>query len=179
MTDFELRKNAEGYADPTAHDAITGMIKAGEIWTYRDKEALVIKSHGRFCSVLVLTDNEREGGIEIISRAKKYTNPAMISYAFNDQLSMFVRALSDDEFDDVLGAVEDALAINIPRKLAVGANNAAEKELYALRVELSEASSRNQVFSAELKAANNTVTALKAKIDLLKEMYADLVAKVV
>lgn len=48
MADFGAYKNGEGYADPTAYEAVRGMAKAGEIWTYKDKEVLIVRNQGTY-----------------------------------------------------------------------------------------------------------------------------------
>ena len=43
MADYGLHKNSEGYADPTAYEAIRGMAKPGEVWKYKGREVLIVK----------------------------------------------------------------------------------------------------------------------------------------
>lgn len=52
MADFGAYKNGEGYADPTAYEAVRGMAKLGEIWTYKDKEVLIVRNQGTYCNIL-------------------------------------------------------------------------------------------------------------------------------
>ncbi len=83
MNERELKRNNEGYYDPTAYEALKGIAKEGEIWTYRDKEMLIIKNHGNFCNALVLINARTSAGeIEVISKTMKYTNPAMVQYVY-------------------------------------------------------------------------------------------------
>lgn len=142
--EFKMDRNGSGYKDETAYKAFKNMAKAGEIWTFNsfgnEKEVLVIKNHGTHCNVLTLLDEcKTKYCIEINSRAKKYTDPRMMQYLFNDNLGQFVKALSDEEFDKVLAEIEDAMELNICRADAKDELDAAKNRIKHLEEELAAA----------------------------------------
>lgn len=112
MADYGLNKNSEGYSDPTAAEAIKGMAKPGEIWKYKGREVLIIKNQGVYSNILTLSDHTRNGKNEekSIEVAGRYTEPGMLSYAFNSNLGAFVERITKDEYDFVLKEVYIALA---------------------------------------------------------------------
>ena len=108
-----LRKNAEGYSDLTPWKAFN-KIHEGEIYTHNEKEVLIVRVQDGFCNILILTDEARnENCIEVNSRSIKYTDPAMLSYAFTTSLGGFVKRLPDNAFETVLRNVEAALMLEI------------------------------------------------------------------
>lgn len=133
MNERELKRNSEGYYDPTAYEALKGIAKEGEIWTYRDKEMLIIKNHGNFCNALVLINTRTSvDEIEVISKTVKYTNPAMVQYVYTDKLGQFVKELSDFDFANVLKCVGAALGIERGHEEQV---NTANDDLIRLKVQ--------------------------------------------
>ena len=114
MTENNLRRNGEWYNDPTPYGAFKD-VREGEIYTYNNKEILVVRVHDGFCNVLTLVDAKPSRDcIEVKSRNIKYTNPAMLSYLFTDNNGWgFVKRLPDDEFETVLREVEAALMLEI------------------------------------------------------------------
>lgn len=117
MNDYSLRRNGEWYSDPTAYNAITGKPKEGECWTVErngiTKTVLVIKVNGDVCNILSLYDEEKSDCVPVRAKAMMYTNPAMLSYCFANACVDFVRKLSQDEFREVIRAVEKVLTITI------------------------------------------------------------------
>lgn len=168
--EFKMDRNGSGYKDETAFKAFKGMAKAGEIWTFNnfgnEKEVLVIKNHGGHCNVLSLLDEcKTKHCIEINSRAKKYTDPRMMQYLFNDNLGQFVKALTGAEFDTVLDEIEDALGLDIYRADAKDAKD-----------ELDAAKNRIKHLEEELAAAKK----LPAPADsIYKRLYDDLIDKLI
>lgn len=55
MANYGLKKNSEGYADPTAYAAIMGAAKPGEIWSYRGRECLIVKNQGKYSNIIQLS----------------------------------------------------------------------------------------------------------------------------
>lgn len=77
--DSEMLRNGSGYIDPTAAQAMKNMVYPGEIWTTATgKEVLILKDHGKVCTVLTLLDEEKAGCIEVVSRAKRWCNPLFV-----------------------------------------------------------------------------------------------------
>lgn len=135
-----MNRNGSGAYDGTAYRAIMGAPKSGEIWTFgeHDKEILIIKNHGTLCTVLtLLNEYKSKYCIEIASRsAMKYTDPRMLQYAFNDGMGSFVKALPDEEFDNVLAEIEDALELTIHRQETLNGLEKAEQKIKELEAQL-------------------------------------------
>ena len=133
MADYGLYKNSEGYSDPTAAEAIKGMAKPGEIWTYKGKEVLIVKNRGGYSSILIMT-NKPGKGKDSMEVAGLYTVPGMVNYVFNNLLGKCVDRLSDADFNEVLNEVEAAFDFGgklskpatIPVEFAVNADLEAE-----------------------------------------------------
>ena len=162
MAEYGLHKNAEGYSDPTAAEAIKGMAKPGEIWKYKDREVLIVKNQGGYSNILTLSPapGKDKTTIEVAGR---YTTPGKLNYAFNDRLGAMVEKITKDEYDFVLKECYIALAFF------------SESEPVAESPEESknEAIAENAVcmdYEAENKA-------LKKKNSLLRAMYDDLLTK--
>lgn len=130
MADYGLFKNSEGYADPTAYEAILGMAKPGEIWTYRDKEVLVIRNQGSYSNVLQL-GRYKDGCIDIAGR---YALPGMLSYVFNTLLIECVEKLTEEELNEVLRDVADAMGMQFDVE-PVAVNFDAEKVALAAKAD--------------------------------------------
>lgn len=115
MAEFNLRKNGEGYADPTPWKAFNE-INEGEIYEYNGKEVLILRVQSNFCNILVLSkENDGFDTINVTSRCIMHTDPAMVSYAFKNKLGGFIKKIPDDEFETVLRKVEAALMLEIVR----------------------------------------------------------------
>lgn len=107
MAEYGLFRNCEGYADPTAYEAILGMAKPGEIWQYKDKEVLIVRNQGSYSNVLQL-GRYKEGSVEIAGR---YALPGMLSYVFNTLLIECVEKLTEEETNEVLKEVAAAMGM--------------------------------------------------------------------
>lgn len=121
MADKELYRNGEGYADPTAGAALDDLAKPGEIWTYGlvDKQALIIKNHGQFCTALTLAEYPyNEDTVEVQTRdGVRYTNPAMVRYIWTDKLRYFTGRMPEAEWDEMRERIAKALDTIIPPRL--------------------------------------------------------------
>lgn len=168
MGDFGAYRNSEGYADPTAYEAVCGMAKPGEIWTYKEREVLIVKNQGTYCNILQL-GAFKKGCIEVAGR---YANPGMLSYAFNDLLTECVQKLTSEEFEAICEDVADALEIDIKTyenfSKTVGPENN-EQAMAALR----------EATAIQLIEVDPEKEALRAKVELLQNMYNDLLGKVI
>lgn len=161
MAEYGAYKNSEGYADPTAYEAIRGMAKPGEIWTYKEREVLIIKNQGSFCNILQL-GSYKKGCVEVAGR---YAQPGMLSYAFSDLLSECVEKLTDADFASICEDVAEALDL----QFTPGCENASNEENTAKR----------EVKIMLHSNADPEREALKAQNDLLQKMYNDLLGKVI
>lgn len=116
----ELKKNAEGYTDPTAAATLT-QPEPGDVWTYDGRGmCLVIKNHGPFSSILLLVDDC--GGPDDVkimtAKGPKYTDPRRITYGLHRKMGRYLETVSVECFDHVVTAVENALDIYLPRQKA-------------------------------------------------------------
>lgn len=116
----DLRKNAEGYNDPTPYNAIKNVetenkVNAGEIWEctagYNElKMFLVLKVFKRVALVLALNDEMKcEDDIEVICKGIRFTTPYMISYKFEKGFVSYVKSMKEDEFATLLDVVGGSL----------------------------------------------------------------------
>lgn len=163
MAEYGLNKNSEGYADPTACEAIRGMAKPGEIWTYKERECLIIKNQGSYSNILQL-GAYKKGSIEVAGR---YAQPGMLSYAFNDLLTECVEKITDAEFSAIREEVADALDIY---------ETAKHYGDEAISAEIENLKRTAVIMPVEVDPEKE---ALKAKVDLLQNMYNDLLGKVI
>lgn len=170
--DNELLRNGSGYVDPTAYKALKKIrganMKRGEIWEvafpYENKLMVVIEEQERFCNVLMLTDEKKhETDVEVIARGKMYTNPAMISYKFNDTFLNFVRRMKDDEFAELMHEVNarfSMISFVAPEVLEEDAEKE-EMKVYIMKLEAE---------TKELEKANNTL--FKQRQELIEKLAA-------
>ena len=189
---FGEYKNSSNCADPTAYKALNAeCARPGEIWSRKwaeDEEFLIIKNHGSFCTTLKLTDEAVAAGIAVVSKRKRYTNPAMVGYTFNSTLGEFVKTLPPEQFETVLLAVEDALEIKLTAATAVpmeSVQRETEEEVERLMSEHKKKweelekpwvtyetweSNMNGKLEAERRRADKA----EGKLELLREMYNNL-----
>lgn len=147
MADYGLNRNAEGYADPTAAEAIKGIEKPGEIWKYKGREVLIVKNQKGYCNILTLSTNpgKDQTTIEVAGR---YTTPGKLNYAFNQDLAEKVGKISEVELDNVLSEIEESLS---------------------LRPVISGRRGRMAIANAETENKK-----LQKKLEVLRGMYDDL-----
>ncbi len=150
MAEHGPYKNAEGYVDPTAAQAIKGMAKPGEIWAYKGREVLIVKNQGGYSNILTLSINPGKDK-NTIQVAGRYTTPGKLNYAFNDQLTRRVETLRDPEFQEILCEITSILFFN-PNSMMLA--------------------NRTDEFKEEKKATE--IKKLKKKLEVLRGMYDDL-----
>lgn len=167
MAEYGLYKNSEGYADPTAYEAIRGMAKPGEIWMYKDREVLIVKNQGSYSNILQL-GAYKKSSVEVAGR---YAQPGMLSYAFNDLLAERVETLPDVDFAEILQEVADALGMQ-----TVGGIAAANDESTKVDIERLLAREKPVILPVEIDPEKE---ALKAQVEMLQNMYNDLLGKVI
>lgn len=175
----DLRKNAEGYTDPTASATLTRK-ETADIWTYRDGECLIIKCHPGHATILRLHDVNQYGGrVKVADRddGPRYVDPTFVISGRYHEMGRYVETLDADTFEEVLCAVEAALDINLqtsgPDTQDVGA------EVEALRGQLVELKHQHNLQKAELDAANRAAEKARNQLELLREMYNDLLVRIV
>lgn len=111
----DMKRNGSGYYDETpVKTGFFGGPQAGEIWeSTMGKEFLILKNHDGYCSTLALNDNPHPQTMEVVSRTLKHTNPGMVGYTFNNQLSAFVKTVPEETYLDIMQAVGERLGVKI------------------------------------------------------------------
>lgn len=159
MVDNGLYRNSEGYADPTAAEAIKGMAKPGEIWKYKGKEVLIVKNQGVYSNILTLSTNPSKDKT-VIEVARRYTTPGKLNYAFNSNLGVFVERLSDAEFKGILAEIEASF------NLCIHSDVQPVKETYEYKV-----------IADRMKLAEAKNKSLETQLVLIRGMYDELLNK--
>lgn len=176
MADFSTKKNGEGYPDPTAHDGINGRVKYGEIYQYNEYEVLILRNQGEFSTVLRLVDFDSPGSISIDGSGTKYTNPAMLGYAYNYRLGHCVNALDNSDYERIMANVFEAIGSHLPSLVPVPAQQEMIKpavvQMLTDKVEalgvINERLAREKVESEQEAAIS------RMKVDVLQQMYDSL-----
>lgn len=122
MGEFKMTRNASGYYDETAYKAIMNAAKPGDVWEYSNNYGanqtfLIIKNHGTFCTALRLVDESTADCIEV---AGLWTDPRMLQYIYNTNLSRCIHDLSAGKFKNILDAISECLNIKIEAKTPAG-----------------------------------------------------------
>lgn len=111
--DSEMLRNGSGYIDPTAAQDMKNMVYPGEIWTTATgKEVLILKDHGKVCTVLTLLDEEKAGCIEVVSRAKRWCNPLFVTFVTRKNIGGFVKRLHAEDFAYIWARVAEGMGFS-------------------------------------------------------------------
>lgn len=185
MNNYGPHKNAEGYTDPTAA-ATLNRKESADIWEYKGGECLVIKTHPGFATILKLHDNDKYGDrVKVADRddGPRYVDPAFIITGRFSEMGRYVETLDAVTFEKVIIAVENAIQIDLRPVEKSGPVHPdpleQAEEVRNLREQLTELEHRCNLQAAELTAANNTATKARNQLELLREMYNELLAKAV
>lgn len=186
----EIRKNVEGYTDPTAAPTLSKK-EPGDIWAYKDGECLIIKGHSGFATILRLHDRDQYGDrVKVADRddGPAYVDPAFLITGRYSDMGKYVETLDVETFTQVIRAVEDAAGLHL---LAATDANTGHKEeaptheAAQLQEELEAAQRRVEILEAhlgfkkaEIDAANNTAKKAKDQLELLRDMYDALLQTV-
>ncbi|MBO5917692.1 MAG: hypothetical protein J6Q14_02865 [Oscillospiraceae bacterium] len=170
----ELKKNAEGYTDPTAAATLT-QAEPGDVWGYGPQDmCLVIKNHGPFSSILLLVDSC--GGPDDVkimtAKGPKYTDPRRLTYGLHRKMGRYLETVSVECFDHVVTAVENALDIYLPRK------KADTQDMDKLLGDLDCMSEQLDDTVRNLRVERQKATKAQNQLELLRDMYNELLAKV-
>lgn len=192
----ELLRNGSGYVDLTAYKAIKKAdggvnMNKGEIWEIKHgrsyRMAVVLAVHEKVCNVLVLNDEMYgENDFEVVAKGVKYTDPCMISYAFNDNFVGFVKCMKDHEFETLLDVIRGELGFNqIPNSTIENAEKdkciaELEKQVRTLSAECNLLSAETNRLRKEERPSNDVVL-MKAEIerDLYKNLYEHALEKLI
>lgn len=107
-----LKKNSEGYPDPTAYNAIRNLEGAehrpqqGEIWyigqTKREL-ALIIAVQEKYCNIITLRREALPQSIQVfVENAMYYADPTALSYCLNYKFNKFVWTCDEDDFRKII-----------------------------------------------------------------------------
>ena len=200
----ELRKNAEGYADPTAAATLSRK-ESGDIWTYKGGECLIIKGHPGFATILRLHDSDKYGDrVKVADRddGPRYVDPAFIISGRYSEMGQYVETLDVNTFTRVIEAVEHEIGLSLLAHEVDAAPKEEDdaQEVQELREQLADAQAtieelreeaaqlkddleamRNMAKLYQRRADESREEEIKARnqLELLREMYDDLLAKVV
>lgn len=169
----DIKRNAEGYNDPTAYQAIVACdgkegreIFRGEIYEYQSakgeyRTALVVgsndRANDRVVSVLLLSEDQRgKYSVPVVCGQMMYTHCDMVSYAFEDRLGNYVRTATEAEMEAVDNMMADALGLSIDSALNEEAKKW-EDSFYAMRA------SRDEVISEYEKELSRMRSELNRK----------------
>jgi mRNA interferase MazF len=188
----ELKRNGSGYYDPTAYKAMKNLenggactMKRGEIWEVgfgkETRLMVVVSVQEKFCNTLVLNDERIcEQDIAIKATAMKFTNPAMMSYAYKDRFNRFIRMMRDDELEELLAKVSEKLALPVDTELDVFEETIlAEKnaEIEALKDHIKVLVEQNEEVHHSI--TERTVIELTVERDLYKAQYEKMLERLI
>lgn len=184
----ELRKNAEGYTDPTAA-ATLNRKEAGDIWQYKDGECLIIKSHPGFATILRLHDSNQYGDrIKVAERddGPRYVDPAFIITGRYHEMGKYVETLDTKDFQRVTDTVAKTMGLNystieLPWEEKADTQEADKlrEEVAQLREDLGAMQDLARLKNGMAEAAGRAEMKAKNQLELLRDMYNELLAKVV
>lgn len=178
--DRELRRNASGYYDPTAYNAIKKILeeekkemefKRGEIYEYAlsngsYKYALVVsadeKSTDSSVSIIVL--NERQYGnycVAVRAVDMMYAECDRISFAYAEKLDNYCRTATDEEMKAVDKALVKALRLDIE---AQGESGEVEKLRLQLKTTEETADGMMQALRIENEKLKNFAESCEQKL---------------
>lgn len=178
--DKKLIRNAEGYFDPIAGEALDNYkkdnetMKAKEIWEVKQNngkylDVLVLAVNGSVATCLNLLDLYASNLIEVICQGIRYVDTRKIQFAYQDMAVKFIRLLTDDEFGKVMDDV--ALKLGIKSKTVI---QKVEVPVEA-KEEPKEMSIEQQIpFNCE----SEELVKAKAERDIYKGLYEKLLADV-
>lgn len=188
----DLKRNGSGYYDPTAYKAMKNLenggactMKRGEIWEVgfgkETRLMVVVSVQEKFCNTLVLNDERIcEQDIAIKATAMKFTNPAMMSYAYKDRFNRFIRMMRDDELEELLAKVSEKLALPVDTELDVFEETIlAEKnaEIEALKDHIKVLVEQNEEVHHSI--TERTVIELTVERDLYKAQYEKMLERLI
>jgi hypothetical protein len=169
----ELKRNGEGYMDPTAYKAIVEADKPvpGDIFSADGEEWLVLAYNEGVMVVLKLfAERKSEWEVEVISRAVKYTDPRFIQYRFYYPASYnLVKALSEKEYKSVIEAVQKVLGIQPALRVPE------EKTVFKCDTRIVERVAGN----ADFTMLQSECYALKREAELYKSLYEDMLERLI
>lgn len=171
----ELKKNAEGYTDPTAA-ATLGQKEPGDIWTYMNQECMILKNHGSFSTCLLLGRTRRNPiDVEIQTRnGIRYTDPRKLTWGAHYKMTSYVDACGLIDYGAVVVAVENELGVKLPDKKETDWQQAAMQDLVEIEAEVETLRAEK----TRLQRQNDTLRDQLDQLTGLHEKAVDRVNKV-
>lgn len=199
--DKELLYNQSGVKDETAYKAITNLrsggsafmsgyeINKGEIWEvegngYGNKLVVVLSCYERYAATVMLQDQEPgSNAVPVRARSIMYADAGRLGYTFYDKMVDFVRALSEEEDQELRQAIGAALEIPEDEgrldSMAADANreiDGLQYEIAQLRKEVKEKTEAAAELTLRLEAARAEADVLRRKPEEApKQGYVELV----
>ena len=108
--DKELFKNASGYNDPTAYNAMKGMmnmnVNAFEIYTYdiqgNERMGIVLAQESGYVTILPLLEKQRVSSITVPTvRGERFVFPACLSYVTDTRLIDYVQTVPEGIAEEI------------------------------------------------------------------------------
>lgn len=164
----DLKRNGSGYYDETAYKAMKKMereekmdIKKGEIWEVAmnggNREMLCIKAFEKYAVGFLLSQEEAEENcIMVMSRTKMYADTGRTIYAYNRNIRNYIKTLPEDDMEYVMFEVAKTMGMELP---------APQEEPMELT-------------SNHCEDLGFVMSRLEAERDIYKELYTDLMEKV-
>lgn len=182
----ELKKNAEGYTDTTAA-ATLNRKEAGDIWEYKGGECLILRGHPGFATILRLHDGNQYGDRILVTErpnGPRYVDPAFIITGRYTEMGKYVETLDVGTCGRVMAAVADAMGLDVPELPGEETTDTQEadklrEEVAQLRMELESMQDLAAVKHRMAEAARAGEMKAKNQLELLRDMYNELLAKVV
>lgn len=173
-------KNAEGYLDMTAYKAIKNVdtgaeLYKGDIMEYQRsdgqmKEVVILANHGKFSTVLMLSDNERLP-YAVKSREMRYTAPRMVNFVYNQFIGDLIRSMKMDEYNDLMAEVIDSFDFDVPEKQRQNDG----KTVALTNTELVQVKEERDDYKIECEKLHAELTGTKMERDIYKQLYDDLI----
>ena len=180
MNNTELKRNGEGYADPTPAGAMAKP-EPGDVYANGDKMALVLKNHGPFSTILLLTEKDYPRNIKLHTKqGARWVDPRLATFSWHDKIGKYAETLPPEDIAIVTTAVEEALHLHLlkdtPDENLPGIDRM-RRQIEEYHAEVQKLTATLDV--AERARANAEFEAIKARnqLDLLRGMYDDLLNK--
>lgn len=195
---MDERKNAEGYKDLTAYEAIKNTqigrnnkdmggyeISKGEIWEvegngYGTKLVVVLCCYEKYAATVMLQDQEpTSNAVPVRARDIMYADAGRLGWTFYDKMLDFVRTLSAEEDQELRQAIAAALEIPVDEapldSMAADANreiDGLQYEIAQLRKQVAAAKDAAQRYENEVAETTLRLEAARAEADVLRRELA-------
>lgn len=91
--------------------------KTGEIWGFETnngimREAIILKDHGQYSTVLPLFDTDNGScDVTVNCRGQKFTSTGKMQYVFENRFTLYIRTLTAEEFGEIMDKVAESLGL--------------------------------------------------------------------